>query len=157
MYHLHVAMTFDATAEAVFDQIADHAVFLTGKGLVCQLVKEGSPDRNGRGAVREVKAGSMLFSEEILEFDRPRRFDYKIVSAMDNGKPTPLDHERGWLTFEQVGTQTRVDWHTRFRVKVPVLGWFAERFFIARTMKPKFLKLLEQARQRVEHSSASRS
>jgi hypothetical protein len=157
MHHLHVSMMFSSPVEAVFDQIADHASFLSVGGLSCRLIKDGSPTPNGLGAVREVKAGKMIFKEEILGFDRPRRYDYKIVSAESGGKPSPLDHERGWLTFEQVGSQTRVDWHTRYRIRVPIIGWFVERFVIGRSMKPKFLEMLEIAKQKVESAGGAPS
>ncbi len=152
MHQVHVAIDINAPRERVFELISDHASFLTGEGTTCRLIKEGEENRNGTGAVREVNAGPMRFEEAILAFDAPQRYDYKIIAFSAGGKGRPLDHDRGWLTFQSVGSATRVEWYTRYRVTVPILGWFIERLVIAPSMKPKFLAFLEQAKAKLERS-----
>ena len=152
MHEVHVTIDINAPVERVFDLISDHATFLTGNGATCRLIKEGGESRNGTGAIREVVAGSMRFEEAILAFDVPKRYDYKIVKLTSGGKERPLEHDRGWVTFQPTGSGTRVDWYTRYRVTVPVLGWFIERWVIAPTMRPKFLAYLERAKERLESS-----
>jgi hypothetical protein len=155
MHQVHVTIDINAPVGQVFDMISDHASFLTGGGATCRLIKEGAENRNGTGAIREVVAGSMRFEEAIVAFDAPKRYDYKIVKLTAGGKERPLEHDRGWVTFQSVGSATRVDWYTRYRVTVPLLGWFVERWVIAPTMRPKFLAYLERAKGKLEGSSQS--
>lgn len=153
MYHLQVSMEFAAPIDRVFDAVSDHETFLTDGETTCRLVREGTPDRNGMGALREVRSGSLLFREEIIQFDRPSRYDYVIVSLKGRGdRPPPIKHERGWLSLEAIGARTRVEWHTKFSVTIPLVGWLLERFTIARMMKPKFTEALQRAKERVEKS-----
>lgn len=152
MVHLQVTVAIDAPIERVFEDVSDHALFLTGPQAICRLKREGSPDRNGLSAVREVRAGSILFEEEIIQFEPPRRFDYVITRVVGkSGRPLPLKHERGWLTFEALNGSTVVQWDTRFSITVPILGWLFERFQVRR-MTPLFRETLLRAKDRLEAS-----
>lgn len=147
MNELHVSMDFKAPAEQVFDAVSDHARFLTGGGAVCRRTREGKPHPNGVGAIREVDAGSLHFEEEILAFDPPRRYDYKIIRLTAKDRPSPVEHELGWVSVEPTATGCRVDWHTRYRVRIPLLGWWVERLVIAPMMRRKFMECLLRVKE----------
>lgn len=156
MYHLHDEITIAASPEEVFRVVTDHESFLGGiGGSVCRLVREGTPDRNGLGAIREINADGMRFSEEITSFEPPRRYTYRITQLLGkNGKPFPFEHEGGELLFQSCAGGTKVIWDTSFRVRIPIVGWLVERIF-GRKLRPVFRQLLERAKSRAEAGSAS--
>jgi hypothetical protein len=123
MPEIHATHRFDVAPEAVFAAISDHAAFLSGGGLACRLLREGSPARDGVGAVREVRAGALVFVEDIVAFEPPRHFAYVIRSLRTSGgRDLPIRHERGWIDFAPDGRGTRVDWRSRFEVTIPIVG-----------------------------------
>ncbi|MBX3413979.1 MAG: SRPBCC family protein [Pirellulales bacterium] len=158
MYDLQADIEIAASPEKVFHLISDHESFLGDiGGSVCRLTREGSPDRNGLGAVREITADGMRFCEEITAFEPPRRYSYRITEILGkSGKPLPFRHEGGEMVFEPAPGGTRVRWRTSFRVPIPVLGWFVERIFASK-MKPAFRQMLERAKSRAESSRANDS
>jgi hypothetical protein len=123
MTEIHATHRFDARPAVVFAAISDHAAFLSGGGLACRLQREGSPARDGVGAVREVRAGALVFVEDIVAFEPPRHFAYIIRSVRTSGgRDLPIRHERGWIDVAPDGRGTRVDWRSRFEVAIPLLG-----------------------------------
>lgn len=139
---IHVTETFNSDLNTVFNRISDHADFLSGGGLKCQLLKSGTEEVNGNGAIRQVINPKLTFEEKIFEFQQNKHFAYVITST----KPKkPLKHHKGWLDFKQVGDAVQVDWHSHFEITVPlfggVIGWFIKnamsRVFVGRL---KYLK-----------------
>ena len=92
----------------------------------------------------------MVFTEEIVHFERPSRLDYvvrKLVRA--SGKAVPLRHLGGRMEFIESGDCTRIDWASRFEVTTPLLGWFVERLTGPRIARG-FRALLSQAKAELE-------
>lgn len=128
MYEIHVSVTIDADIDRVFDALTDYEAFFHGPKMTCELLREGSEERNGLGATRQVTTDGSVFTEDITAFDRPKHFEYIVRSLVDGkGKPVPMKHERGWLDLTPEGGTTRIDWRSRFSVPIPILGWFVER------------------------------
>jgi uncharacterized protein YndB with AHSA1/START domain len=149
MYLIHVTTTFAADRQAVFDALCDHETFFTSADAVCRLAVRGRDDRNGIGAVREIRSRGLVFQEEITAFDPPNGFDYAIRSVKGTlGLSLPVEHERGWLEFFEEDGGTRVEWRSRFRIKLPVVGRRLEK-----RLGPRFDKVfrarLEAARERL--------
>ncbi len=150
MYEVHTSIVIAAEPGAVFEALSDHEAFLVDDAIDrCVLESPGSPDRNGLGAVRVVTAGAYRLTEEIVAFDPPRRYDYVIREVTRKGRPAPLEHERGWLELTPVESGTRVDWHSRFRFAIPVIGWFAERVQ-GPGLRRSFARMLARAKDRLE-------
>ena len=61
MQKIHVQTVFDNDIETVFKAISDHASFLSGGGLRCELIKAGDIEANGNGAIRKVISKSLTF------------------------------------------------------------------------------------------------
>jgi uncharacterized protein YndB with AHSA1/START domain len=155
MYEIHVVTTIAAPPQKVFDAISDHEHFLGRPGMICHLVKEGVQNKNGRGAVREVATQGRIFTEEITAFDPPRHFEYVVRRMVDrHGKSARFLHDRGWLDFAPSGPATRVDWHSRFEIPIPILGWFLERV-LGKRAATGFRQLLEQAKSELEGQTTS--
>jgi hypothetical protein len=154
MPEVHASRRFDAAPSAVFAAISDHAAFLSGAGLACRLLREGDATRDGVGAVREVRTGSLVFIEDIVAFEPPRHFAYVIRSlATAGGRRLPIRHERGWMAISREDGGTRVDWHSRFEVAIPLLGPLLAPLLAPRVRRG-FELLLARATQRLAASRA---
>lgn len=127
MYEVHVHIEIAASIERVFEAMSDHEVFISGPGARCVVTRVGSSEKNGLGAIREVDARGLHFVEEVVRFERPRRYDYLVRSIALKSLRMPFAHELGWLEFSELAGKTRVDWRTRFRITIPVLGFVLER------------------------------
>ncbi len=150
MREIHVSHHFGAPPERVFAALADHERFLTMGGIRCRLQREGTLERNGIGAVREVEGDGLRFVEHITAFDAPRHYEYVIRTLVrSNGAALPLRHERGWLDFMIEGDGTRVDWHSRIHATIPVLGPLLIEPLVARKLKRAFGALLSRAASRM--------
>ncbi len=123
MRTIHVTRTIPATPEAVFDVLADHAGYARFPGVrKATLVRHGSLEPNGVGALRAMDLGVAWFEEEITGFERPTRLDYRIVRS----RP-PVDHEGGSLTLTPVPGGVEVSWTSTFHVRVPLVGSLVTR------------------------------
>ena len=150
MPEIHATHRFDAAPAAVFAALSDHAAFLSGAGLRCRLLREGREARDGVGAVREVRAGGLVFVEDIVAFEPPRQLAYVIRSlTWRGGRALPIRHERGWIDLMREGTGTRVDWRSRFEVTVPLLGPLLAPAIAAR-IRAGFDQLLARAARRLD-------
>lgn len=150
MYEIHTSITIAASEQQVFERLTDYERFFRGPKMTCRLLVEGSGCKGGLGAVREVTADGAVFTEEITAFEPPRHFEYVVRRLIDrHGKPMGFLHDRGWLDLSSNGEGAQVDWHSRFRVTMPLVGWFIERIIGTRAAG-SFHKLLEQAKTDLE-------
>ncbi len=130
MIEFSLTQTSAASIETVFDAMTDHRA-IADCVWACRrstLDREGSPAPNGVGAIRRLVAIGPPFVEEIIEYQRPTRYAYKMLS----GAPT-RDHI-GTVALREVGTGTEVSWHLRSELKVPGVDWL---------MLPVFKKVID--------------
>jgi len=130
MQHVEVERRFEASPAEVWKIYTDHAGWSRWAGLGrARLATEGSPDRNGVGAVRCFTTGGISVFEEVLTFEPPKRMTYRVVKG---GIPIMRDH-LGEVVLEPDGAGTRLIWRCRFDSSVPGLGapmrWMVTRMF----------------------------
>ncbi|WP_437507078.1 SRPBCC family protein [Sorangium sp. So ce1099] len=148
MEEVHVNVYIHAPVERVFEAVADHESFLrAGDDTRTKVIRSGLTERNGLGALREVRVGKRIrYVEEITAFERPSSFEYRILESTQ-----PLRHHGSRLRFTSRGDGTEVDWTSRFEVPVPLvgrlLGSLARRMFVA-----AFTELLLAEKARLEAS-----
>jgi uncharacterized protein YndB with AHSA1/START domain len=139
-----VERTIPAPIEKVFDVLADHANYKSFPGVKdSRLLEAGTPDRNGVGAVRHIVTPGAWFKERITAYDRPRRFDYKIIEAN-----LPIDHQGGSVRLESVAGGTRVTWTTTMRLKVPLIGGLLTRLATGK-LQQAFGAMLKETERRL--------
>src|SRR3981189_774025 len=97
MVEFHVERTIAASAERVFDWLADPAN-LTAAPVILKVrwVKVG--------ALREAIGLGGWFREQITAHDRPRAYSYCVVRSIP-----PFDHEGGTLTLTPSTAATPAD------------------------------------------------
>lgn len=152
MHTIQATITIDAKPDDVFALISDHERFFRAPGMTCRLATPGRHDRNGVGAVREIATPGYVFTEEVIEFDPPRRFAYVIRAVVGPGARLAPTHERGWVELSSDGEKTRVDWYSKFGARIPVAGWVFERAFGA-GLRSAFGRLLKSAKAQIENDA----
>jgi hypothetical protein len=146
MRQIHVHESFHGSVDDVFAVVSDHENFLRGFGIEgCRVTTPGDEDRNGLGAIREIDSGPIHFVEEVVRWDPPHRYDYQIRRMTLFGQPFPMEHERGWLELAESRGSVRVDWFSRFRLRVPLVGGVMARGASIR-LASTFRQLLTQAK-----------
>jgi uncharacterized protein YndB with AHSA1/START domain len=125
MFSISVERTIDKPIADVFKMLSDHANYSQFKGVdKSSLIKEGTSDRNGLGAVREIQAAGATLHEEIVAFDPPHLLSYKIIYS----KPLPYDHEFGEVKLSEVEGKTHVHWRSKGHIAIPLLGnWYFDK------------------------------
>lgn len=155
MYHICESIWIRVEPSLVFQALSDHQWFLCGPNLDCQIVKHGQEQKNGQGTVREVNFSQSKFTEEITAFHPAEYYEYKIQSLVDaRGRPMVLRHDRGWLDFSAEKEGTRVDWHSRYEIPIPIVGKFVE-IVVSQRVKKVFASLLHRAKVVLETNTNS--
>ena len=119
MTEFTLTRTTTAPIETVFDALTDHRAIADYVWAVRRstLDREGTPAPNGLGAVRRLEALGPAIVEEIIEYQRPTGYAYKMVSG------APVRDHVGTVALREVGTGTEVSWHLRSTPKIPGLDW----------------------------------
>ena len=117
-----------ASIERVWDVFSDHEGYSKLKGVkYAKLLKEGTRERNGVGAVREVHGMGAKFVEDIVTYEPPNVLEYKVVRCSK-----PIEHEIGRVELIPRSEGTEIHWVSRFRLKIPLIGnWLGERTRVA--------------------------
>jgi uncharacterized protein YndB with AHSA1/START domain len=138
MRSIHVTRTIAASAEAVFELLADHANYDRFRPIHgSELLREGDPPPNGLGAMRRIRVRPLTFEEEITAYERPTRLDYLIVKLN-----VPFEHHGGSIRLTPEGDETHVDWRSSFTVPIPVVGPAIEIPW-STTLRSGFRRVLE--------------
>jgi uncharacterized protein YndB with AHSA1/START domain len=119
MTEFTLTRTTTAPIETVFDALTDHRAIADYVWAVRRstLDREGTPAPNGVGAVRRLEALGPAIVEEIIEYQRPTGYAYKMVSG------APVRDHVGTVALREVGTGTEVSWHLQSTPKIPGLDW----------------------------------
>ncbi len=138
MARIDLDKSLTAPIDEVFELLTDHASYTRFRGFkTAELLREGTPDRNGVGALRRLVAGPLSFTEEITAFERPTRMDYVIREVN-----IPLEHDGGSIVLLQDGGGTRVHWTSVFTMPIPVVGG-ATGAGLAVAIRRGFVRLLD--------------
>lgn len=119
MIEFTLTRTTTTPIETVFDALTDHRAIADYVWAVRRstLDREGVPAPNGVGAVRRLEAAGPPIVEEIIEYQRPTRYAYKLLSG------APVRDHVGTVKLREAGTGTEVSWHLRSTPKLPGLSW----------------------------------
>ena len=106
-----------APPEVVFDVLTDHRGYadITPMRRV-ELEREGDPAPNGVGAIRVLHSVGPPLREEVIGFERPGRFSYRMLSG------APVRDHVGTVSLEPGGAGTKITYAVRTTPTVPVAG-----------------------------------
>ena len=111
----------DVARDALFTVFADHEGYGRFRGVKkCVLIRPGRDERNGLGALRRVHLGGpTVLDEEIVAYDPPHSYEYRIVRA----RPLPVKHTLGRVELEALdANRTKVVWTSTFEIPIPIIG-----------------------------------
>lgn len=115
MIEFTLTRTTTAPIETVFETLTNHRGIANYVWAVRRstLDREGTPAPNGVGAVRRLEAVGPAIVEEIIDYQRPNRYAYKLLSG------APVRDHVGTVELREAGTGTEVTWHLRSTPKIP--------------------------------------
>jgi uncharacterized protein YndB with AHSA1/START domain len=131
MIEFTLTRTSTAPIETVFDAMTDHRG-IADYMWACRrstLDREGTPAPNGVGAIRRLVVIGPPFVEEIIEYERPTRYAYKMLSG------APTRNHIGTIQLREADTGTEVSWHLRSTLKIAGVD---------RLMLPVFKKVIDE-------------
>jgi uncharacterized protein YndB with AHSA1/START domain len=106
--------TINAPVDRVFDAFTDHRNYAKITPLrVSTLQKEGRPEPNGVGAVRKLGLAGPPILEEVVGYEKPSFFSYKVLSGL------PVKEQLGEVRLRDVGGRTELSYTVSFTPKVP--------------------------------------
>lgn len=122
-----------APAETVFEVLTDHARYaeITPlRGAV--LEREGAPTPNGVGAIRKLTAVGPPLREEVVAYEAPSRFSYKLLSGI------PVRDHLGTVELSPDGDRAKMVYAVRTQPTVPLVG-----FVVVAVVKQAVKQLVE--------------
>jgi uncharacterized protein YndB with AHSA1/START domain len=81
-----------------------------------ELEREGDPPPNGVGAIRVLHLVGPPVREEIIAFDAPRRFSYRMLSG------APVKDHVGTIELSPSGAGTRMSYVVETTPTIPLVG-----------------------------------
>jgi uncharacterized protein YndB with AHSA1/START domain len=106
-----------APPETVFDVLTDHRRYAEITPLrKSVLEREGQPAPNGVGAIRAVTSVGPPLREEVVSYQPPSRFSYKVISG------APIRDHLGTVLLEPAGAGTKITYAVRMTPTVPLAG-----------------------------------
>jgi uncharacterized protein YndB with AHSA1/START domain len=107
----------EAPPETVFEVLTDHRGYadITPVRKV-EMEREGEPAPNGVGAIRVLHALGPPLREEVIAYEAPSRFSYKLLSGL------PVRDHVGTVELTPNGAGTKVVYAVRTHPTLPVVG-----------------------------------
>lgn len=109
----HVA----APPELVFDVFTDHRRYAEITPMRRSVLeREGEPAPNGVGAIRALHSVGPPLREEVIAYEPPRRFAYRVLSGI------PVRDHVGTVELAPEGEGTKVVYAIRTFPTLPLIG-----------------------------------
>jgi uncharacterized protein YndB with AHSA1/START domain len=106
-----------APPEIVFDVLTDHRRYTEITSLrKAELEREGDPAPNGLGAIRVLTVAGPPMREEVIAYERPSRFSYKILSGL------PVRDHVGTAELKAVDGGTEITYAVKTTPTLPLAG-----------------------------------
>jgi uncharacterized protein YndB with AHSA1/START domain len=106
-----------APPEIVFDVITDHRRYNEITSLrKAELEREGEPAPNGLGAIRVLTVAGPPMREEVIAYERPYRFAYKVLSGL------PVRDHVGTVEMQPAEGGTEVVYSVKTTPTLPLGG-----------------------------------
>jgi uncharacterized protein YndB with AHSA1/START domain len=118
MATLDFSRTVAAPPETVWEVVADlRGMSEYTRFRKVEIEREGDPPPNGVGAIRVMHLIGPPVREEIIAFEPPRRFAYRLLSGL------PVRDHVGTIELEAAGQGTRMSYVLETTPTIPVVGF----------------------------------
>jgi uncharacterized protein YndB with AHSA1/START domain len=118
MATLDFSRTVAAPPETVWEVVADlRGMSEYTRFRKVEIEREGDPPPNGVGAIRVMHLIGPPVREEIIAFEPPRRFAYRLLSGL------PVRDHAGTIELEAAGQGTRMSYVLETTPTIPVVGF----------------------------------
>jgi uncharacterized protein YndB with AHSA1/START domain len=112
-----LARSVAAPPQTVFDVLTDHRLYAKITPLRrAALEREGEPPPDGVGAIRVLSSVGPPLREEVIAYQPPSRFAYKLLSGM------PVRDHVGTVELSPDGEGTRMVYAVRTASTLPLVG-----------------------------------
>lgn len=112
-FQRHIA----APPQTVFDVFTEHARYAEiTPARKSTLEREGEPAPNGVGAIRVISSVGPPLREEVVAYEPPARFSYKVISG------APVRDHLGTIELSPDGDDTKMVYAVKMTPTVPVVG-----------------------------------
>jgi uncharacterized protein YndB with AHSA1/START domain len=106
-----------APPDVVFEILTDHRGYAEiTPARSSELEREGDPPPNGVGAIRAIHSVGPPLREEVLAYEPPRRFSYRVLSGV------PVRDHVGTVELTPKGDGTTLTYAVRTMPTLPVAG-----------------------------------
>lgn len=106
-----------APPQTVFDVLTDHQRYASITPMLkSTLEREGEPAPNGVGAIRVLSALGPPLREEVIAYESPARFSYKLLSGL------PVRDHVGTVELSPDGAGTRMVYAVHTTPTLPLVG-----------------------------------
>lgn len=107
-----------APPETVFEVLTDHRRYSELTPLrKSELEREGEVDPNGVGAIRKLTVAGPPMREEVIAYQAPSRFSYKVLSGL------PVRDHVGTVELSAHDGGTKMVYAVRTQPTLPVVGF----------------------------------
>ena len=118
MQRINIEATSALPPHEVFARLADATTWPDWSPIGRAEVERPAPNGSGVGEIRRFVTGRVTSREEVIEFEPPTRFVYRLLSGL------PLEGYVARVTLEPDGNGTRIRWQSTFRGRWPGAGPF---------------------------------
>ena|SRR5436190_16615105 len=106
-----------APPEVVFDVLTDHRRYNEITPVrKAELEREGEPSPNGVGAIRSLTVVPPPMREEVIAYERPNRFSYKVLSGL------PVRDHVGTVELKAANGGTEIAYAVKSTPTLPLVG-----------------------------------
>jgi uncharacterized protein YndB with AHSA1/START domain len=106
-----------APPEVVFDVLTDHRRYNEITPVrKAELEREGEPSPNGVGAIRVLTVVPPPMREEVIAYERPSRFSYKVLSGL------PVRDHVGTVELKAENGGTEMAYAVKSTPTIPLVG-----------------------------------
>jgi uncharacterized protein YndB with AHSA1/START domain len=106
-----------APPEVVFDVLTDHRRYNEITPVrKAELEREGEPSPNGVGAIRVLTVAGPPMREEVIAYERPDRFSYKVLSGL------PVRDHVGTVELRAADGGTEMAYAVKSTPTIPLAG-----------------------------------
>lgn len=118
MAHFMISRPIAASPNTVFDVVTDHRRYPDYTPIrKVVLEREGAPEADGVGAIRALHVVGPPQREEVVDFERPSRFTYKLLSGL------PVRDHVGTVTISGNGNGSLLRYEIDTTPTVPLAGF----------------------------------